>query len=127
VAIRSDTSERRADVLLDEDFSSRLELALGDADAVRRRRQWQSRLARAASVALLIGPLLAWKLIGASPGGEHVVVDALVWLTFLLDAGVQVDSATLSYLHLQAVPVIVGLILLVVIGLWLLGGTEVSE
>jgi hypothetical protein len=120
VAVRSDPTDR-ADILLDDDFSARLERSLQDADAVRRRRAMRTRLARVGLVALLIGPLVAWRLIGTTPGGEHVVVDALVWLTFLLDVGVHVDSATLSYMHLQFVPVIVGLLVLLVTGIWLLG------
>ena len=127
MAIRHDPSQRQADTLLHEDFSARLEGALQRADAERRRRVLRVRLAKSASVALLVGPILAWRLIGTTPGGEHVVVDALVWMTFLLDIGVHIDNATLSYLHLQAIPVIVGLLLLVVIGIWLLGGTERTE
>jgi hypothetical protein len=120
VAIRSDSTDR-SDIRLDDDFSVRLEHALHDADAVRRRRTMRSWLARVAFAGLLVGPLIAWRLIGTTPGGEHVVVDALVWLTFLLDVGVHVDSSTLAYLHLQFVPVIVGLLLLLVTGIWLLG------
>jgi hypothetical protein len=121
VAIHLDSPERaKTPPSLDSDFSARLEGALHVADSERRRRALKARLASLASVLLLIGPLAAWKLIGATPGGEHVVVDSMVWLTFALDAAVHVDNATLGYLHLQAIPVVVGALLLLLVGAVLL-------
>ena len=102
------------------DFSARLEDSLSLADGERRRRQRSARLAGVVPVLLLLGPIVLWKLTSATTGGEHVAVDALVSLTLVLDAGLHVDSAVLSYLHLQALPFIVGALLLFLAGSWLL-------
>jgi hypothetical protein len=105
---------------LPSDFTSRLEASLQVADSERRRRALRAKLAALVPVVLLAGPLLAWVLTSATPGGEHIAVDGLVSLTFVLDAGLHVDSAVLSYLHLAALPALVGGLLLVMTALWLL-------
>ena len=105
---------------LGADFSARLENSLSIADVERRRRQWATRLASAIPILLLVGPLVLWKLTAATPGGEHAAVDALVSLTLVLDAGLHINSAVLSYLHLEALPFVVGTVLLLLAGTWLL-------
>jgi hypothetical protein len=63
----------------------------------------------------------------ASPDGLRVAIDALAWLTFLLDVGVHVDTAILTYTHMQAIPSVVGVALAVLLGvglLWTGGETE---
>jgi hypothetical protein len=109
---------------LTSDFAARLESSLRSADSERRRHALRSRLAAVVPVILLVGPLFAWLLTSATPGGEHVAINALVSLTFVLDAGVHVDTAVLSSLHLEALPMIVGALLLVMTALWLLWGDE---
>jgi hypothetical protein len=49
-----------------------------------------------------------------------MAINGLAWLTFLLDVGVQVDSAVLSYLGLQALPTIAGVLLFVLVSVSLL-------
>jgi hypothetical protein len=73
---------------------------------------------------LLIGPVIAWHVFLAGPGGTHTYVDLLAWLTFFLDVGVHGDSAVLSYLGLQALPTIVGFLLLLLLTVTLLGGPD---
>ena len=79
-----------------------------------------SRFRVALPVALLIGPLIAWRLMLASPDGVHVMIDTVAWLAFLLDVGVHIDSAVLAYSNLQAVPSIVGMALAVLLAARLL-------
>ncbi len=105
---------------LDEEFTRRLELALPAADQSRRRRATRHRLARIAFGLVLVAPLAAWRLMLTSPDGVHVAINALAWITFILDVGVHVDSALLSFLGLQMLPSIVGGLLLGMIALWLL-------
>jgi hypothetical protein len=105
---------------LAEDFSQRLETALRSAD----QRRWRLRTARRAKATLpwllLIGPLVAWRLTQASPDGVHVGIGAVAWIAFLLDVGVHADTVLLSYLGLQALPSIVGVVLLLLVTGWLL-------
>jgi hypothetical protein len=105
---------------LPADFVQRLEPSLQAADRERRRRHLIARLRVALPVALLIGPLIAWRLMLASPHGVHVMIDTLAWLAFLLDVGVHIDSAVLSYSNLQAVPSIVGIALALLLAFRLL-------
>lgn len=105
---------------LGADFTERLEGSLDVADIERRRRDRMGRLVAVLPVLLLIGPVVMWKLTSATPGGEHVAVDALVSLTLVLDAGIHVNTAVLSYLHLEALPFIVGTLLLILSALWLM-------
>jgi hypothetical protein len=105
---------------LPSDFTQRLESSLQAADRERRRRHLVARLRVALPVILLIGPLIAWRLMLASPDGVHVVIDTLAWLAFLLDVGVHVDSAVLAYSNLQAIPSIVGMALAVLFAVRLL-------
>jgi hypothetical protein len=109
---------------LDPDFSRRLESALQLADRERRRRQAVRRVQRALPVILLVGPIVAWRLILVTPGSAHVAINALAWLTFILDVGVHVDAAALSYLGLQALPTMVGALLLILISASLLSGSR---
>ncbi|MBV9280952.1 MAG: hypothetical protein JOZ41_12800 [Chloroflexi bacterium] len=106
---------------LPHDFTERLEAALAAADGGRRRRVALRRLRMAAVLALLAAPLVAWRLMLAFPDGVHLGIDALAWITFALDVGVHVDTALLSYLGLQALPTVVGVLLLVLVTGRLLG------
>jgi hypothetical protein len=63
----------------------------------------------------------------ASPGGVHVYVNVLAWLTFILDVGVHVDTVVLAYLGFQALPTIVGFVLFILLTVTLLGGNESGE
>ncbi len=115
------SGERSATTVeLPSNFGDRLESSLPSADRERRRRQVFTRLRFALPVVLLVGPLVAWRLMLASPSGAHVVIDALAWVAFLLDMGVHIDSAILTYSHLQAVPSIVGTALAVLFAVRLL-------
>src|ERR1700736_6295846 len=78
-------SRKSAKLRLSADFEQRLEASLSDADRERRRRQWYGRGRWMLAVVLLIGPLVAWRLTLVAPGGVHAIVEALAWLTFLLD------------------------------------------
>lgn len=117
--IRSGEPETAA-MELPADFGQRLETALRAADRERRRRHLISRLRYALPIALLVGPLFAWRLMLASPNGAHLVIDTLAWLAFLLDVGVHVDSAVLTYTNLQAIPSIVGIALALLLAVQLL-------
>ena len=106
---------------LSSDFTDRLEQALAGAD---RQRRYRARYRRALSLlplVLLVGPIVGWRLMGATPDGLHVGVTALAWSAFLLDVGVHVDSSVLSYLGLAELPTAVGLLILGVLTFWLLG------
>jgi hypothetical protein len=104
------------------DFSQRLEAFLAEADTERRRVLWVQRIRRLLPAVLLVGPLLGWRLMVTTGTGSHVVVHALAWLTFLLDVGVHIDTAVLSYLGLRALPSVVGCLLFVLLAFSLLGG-----
>jgi hypothetical protein len=82
---------------LPADFAERLEQALDRADRRRRKRAWYRRSASLLPVLLLIGPIIAWRLMSASPDGVHVGIAALAWVTFLLDVGVHLDTSVLTY------------------------------
>jgi hypothetical protein len=103
------------------DFSKRLEAILAEADTERRRVMWVQRIRRLLPLVLLVGPLLGWRLMVATGTGSHVVVHALAWLTFLLDVGVHIDTAVLSYLGLRALPSVVGGLLFLLLTWSLLG------
>jgi len=72
-------------------------------------------------ILLLAAPILGWQLTLAFPDGFHVTITALAWLAFILDVGVHLDRTFLSYLGLQAIPAVVGLLLLAMVTAWLLG------
>ena len=127
MAIHPGRSDSPSAPQLNADFSARLEESLTVADAERRRHQWISRLIGLLPVVLLVGPLVLWKLTSATPGGVHVAVDALVSLTLILDVGLHINTAVLTYLHLQALPFIVGTLLLLLAGSWLLRREEYDE
>jgi hypothetical protein len=105
---------------LGDAFTRRVELSLVDADQRRRRRLWRQRVARVVPALLLISPVIGWRLMLARPDGVHVSVGALSWLTFILDVVVHIDSSVLRYLGLQALPTVVGVLLLIVITMWVL-------
>jgi uncharacterized Tic20 family protein len=105
---------------LPADFAQRLEASLRDADRGRHRRHLIDRLRYVLPLVLLIGPLIAWRLMLVSPSGAHMMIDTLAWLTFILDVGVHVDSAVLAYGNLQAIPSIVGVTLAVLLATRLL-------
>lgn len=108
------------EALLTSDFTERLEHSLRAADRDRRRRDIVRRLRVGLPALLLVGPLVWWRITSAGADGAQAAIHAITWLTFLLDVGVHVDSAILSYLNLQFLPSAVGLLLLVVITGWLL-------
>jgi hypothetical protein len=59
-----------------------------------------------------------------SPDGVHVGVSTLAWITAILDVGVHLDTAILSYLGLQALPTVVGFLLFVLVTVTLLGTSK---
>lgn len=105
---------------LDETFTQRLERTLPAADETKRRRAIRQRVIRIIPFLLLIAPVVGWRLILTTPDGVHVTINALAWLTFLLDVGVHLDASLLNYLGLQALPSIVGGLLLALIAVWVL-------
>lgn len=112
---------------LPADFGQRLESSLRAADRERRRHHLLSSFRVALPVVLLIGPLVAWRLMLASPDGVHVMIETLAWLAFLLDIGVHIDSAVLTYSGLQAIPSIVGVALAVLLAVRLLWYPRTDE
>lgn len=112
--------ETREEARLDDAFTRRLALALPAADQRRRRRAVRHRLARLIPALLLVAPIAGWRLMLTSPDGVHASINALAWLTFVLDVGVHVDGTLLTFLDLQTLPSIVGGLLLVVIAAWVL-------
>ncbi len=115
-----DSVEREVAIELPADFAQRLEASLRDADRERRRLHVVDRLRFVLPLILLIGPLVAWRLMQVSASGAHVMIDSLAWLAFILDVGVHLDSAVLTYGGLQAVPSIVGVALGVLVAARLL-------
>jgi hypothetical protein len=100
---------------LGDSFMLRLESSLGAADAERRRRLVRRRAQRAALAFMLLLPIVSWRLMLATPDGVHVAVGALAEVAFTLQIGVHLDTSVLSYLSLQALPTIVGVLLLAVV------------
>lgn len=105
---------------LGEQFTERLEASLRSADRERRRRSVLYRARMLMLVVLLAAPIVGWHLLLTGPDGVHITLQALAWLTFLLDIAVHVDGALLSYLGLQALPTVVGILLLILVTGWLL-------
>lgn len=106
---------------LAQDFADRLELSLPAADEIRRRNRILNRLGVLLPAILLIGPIVGWRLMLASPDGVHIGIDALTWISFLLDVGLRVDTSLLSYLGLQVLPSIVGALIFALVTVTLLG------
>lgn len=105
---------------LASDFTQRLRESLAAADRNRRRHALLHRARMWLPVLLLIGPLIAWRLMAASPDGWHVAIAFLTQWTFVLDVAVHADTGVLAYLGLQVLPSVLGVLLLVVITAWLL-------
>jgi hypothetical protein len=105
---------------LTPDFVQRLEHTLPQADDLRRRHVWVRRARRLLPLILLVGPVLAWRLMLASPDGVHVGITALAWVTFLLDVALHADTTLLSYLGLTALPTVVGALLMILLAASLL-------
>lgn len=118
------TGPAQQESALTTDFSQRLEVSLRRADQSRRWRIVLRRVQSLLPLLLLISPIVGWRLMLASPDGLHVTIGALAWLTSLLDIAVHVDSVILLYLGLQALPSVVGILLLVVITGWLLSAHD---
>lgn len=112
---------------LEGGFSERLENSLGKADRERHRNQIARRVAAVLPVLLLATPVFAWHLVLASPGGPHAVITSLAWLTFILDVGVHTNQSVLSYLGLQMLPSVVGILLLLLVTGWLLSHSQGDE
>lgn len=102
------------------DFTERLELSLGAADAERRRVQVRRRMQSLLPIVLLVGPVVAWRLMEISPSSAHVAIDTLAWISYVLVVAVHVDNSVLTYLGLKVLPTIVGILLLLLITGWLL-------
>lgn len=113
-----------SEAALGPDFTRRIELSLQTADGVRRRRAILRFVRLVIPLAVLAAPILGWRLMLASPDGVHVTIEALAWVTFTLDVGVHLDTVLLSHLGLQALPAIVGALLLALVTAWLLGAPE---
>ncbi len=109
------------------DFTQRLEASLRAADRERVKHRRISRVGRILPLLLLVGPLVAWRLMEVSPDGVHVVINTVAWTAFLLDVGVHIDSAVLTSLNLQAVPTIVGVALALVLAIQFLWFTRNQE
>src|SRR5579859_1124199 len=109
------------------DFEARLELALAGADRDRRRRAQLRRLRAALPLALLVGPIVGWRLILVSPDGFHVGVATVAWISAVIDVAVHLDAVTLSYLGLQALPAIVGFLLFALVTITLLSSTRDTQ
>lgn len=107
---------------LHDDFLERLEASLVHAEQERRRHNALERVRPVLPLGLLVGSLAAWKLLFVSGASVHVVISALAWLTFVLDVGVHINTGILAYLNLQALPSVVGLLLLVLVTFGLLTG-----
>lgn len=107
-------------VQLRPDFVVDVERSLQEADGARRKIQWLRRIRLSLPVALLAGPVIAWHLFAASPGGIHVVIGAIAWIAFLLDVGVHVNTTVLGALGLRALPTAVGALLLAMLSVSLL-------
>lgn len=108
------------DAQLSDEFLVRLEASMDHADQERRRHVALQKAQPLMFGLLLIGPIVAWRLMLASSGTVHVAVDALAWLTFGLDVFVRLDGSLLSYLQLQSLPSVVGLLLLILVSVTLL-------
>jgi hypothetical protein len=106
---------------LREDFASRLDSSLARADRERRRHLIIARLQALLPIVLLVGPIVGWRLMLASPDGPHVTINALAWIAFLLDVGVHLDTTLLASLGLQALPSIVGVLIFILVTATLLG------
>ncbi len=113
MALDLDRAQREPD--LGEDFSRRLEDSLHRADRERRRRRLAERGRLVLLWVLLIGPVIGWRLTLSSADGVHLGVGALAWITFILDIGVHVDGSLLSYLGLQVLPFVIGVLLFVLV------------
>ncbi|MGH2447775.1 MAG: hypothetical protein ACRDFS_04130 [Chloroflexota bacterium] len=109
---------------LTSDFTGRLERSLPKADRRRSRRLWLQRIQLALPALFLVGPIVWWRITARGPDGALAAVHALAGLTFLLDVAVHVDAAVLTYLGLQLLPSVVGLLLLALITGWLLFARE---
>lgn len=107
---------------LHDDFLERLEASLEHAEQERRRHNALERARPLLPLGLPVGSLVAWKLLFVSGASAHVVISALAWLTFVLDVGVHLNTGVLAYLNLQALPSVVGLLLLVLVTVGLLTG-----
>jgi|SRR5579884_1370242 len=115
------------DAQLGADFTQRLRGSLESADRRRRRRAVVARLRLALPAVLLVGPVLAWHLMNIAPGSFAIVVGLLAQWMLVLNVGVHVDTSLLRYLGLQALPSVVGVLLLIVITGWLLAGPRNDE
>ena len=121
------SSAARRESVLDPDFTRRLEEVLRRADGERRRHALYTRIQSAIPLVLLAAPIIAWSLMASSPESAHVAIGALAWVAFVLDVGVHVDAGLLSYLHLQALPSLVGLLLFALVTAWLLSAPRGQE
>lgn len=110
------------DAQLGADFTQRLRESLESADRRRRRRALVARLRIALPAVLLVGPVLAWHLMNVAPASFTIVIGLLAQWMLVLNVGVHVDTSLLRYLGLQALPSVVGGLLLIVITGWLLAG-----
>lgn len=111
------SAHRRLDAAtpLAADFTARLQASLRDAEHERKRHLLIRRLQRVLPLIFLVGPIVAWRLMSISPGGTRAGIEALAGITFVLDVGVHLDTVLLSYLGLQILPSVVGVLLLVFI------------
>lgn len=119
MAVKYEADTRQAPEL-PADFTERLEASLPQADQYRRRYVLAQRMRKVLPLILLVGPIAGWRLIVATGDGVHIAIGAVSWLAFVLDVGVHVNAAILSYLGLQALPSIVGIILFVLVTVTLL-------
>lgn len=105
---------------LDDEFAVRLEASLDRADVERRRHHWLQRMRAVVPLAILVVPILVWRLGGASHDGLRAAIDAVAWTAFLLDVGVHIDTGVLAYLGLRLLPALVGCLIFALVATTLL-------
>lgn len=114
------TGETETDTGLGHDFVDRLNASLDQADVERRRLARLRRLKQFLPLLLLIGPIVAWRLMLVSGDGVQVSLGVIAWLAFLLDVGVHIDTSLLTYLGMSWLPSVVGILIFVLVAVTLL-------
>jgi len=105
---------------LSPDFDRRLEARLGLADAKRRRLSMVRRWRWTAFVFLPIVSAVCWAALPWTFGvGATALIGFVSYLTLILAVASRIDAGFLSYLGLEAVPVVIDVLLLMGVVSWL--------